>query len=131
MSRNRSYEDHAGNEWVVDVPEEERLIIPTVVLTSHFTASAAEDFLVMADNQPHITTIGHRSYGSTGQPLEIALVGGIGARICTKDDRFPDGRVFVGIGVIPDIELPEPTLAELQAVADPILDRALEWLRQQ
>jgi hypothetical protein len=127
-ARDRLYYDSSDNEWTVEVPREERVIVPTVVLMGNFTASAAEDFLIMVDGQEHITTLGRRSYGSTGQPLEVNLVGGIGARICTKDDTYPDGRVFVGVGVVPDVEVPSPSLADLQADRDPDLERALELL---
>jgi hypothetical protein len=127
-ARDRLYLDLDDNEWQVEVPREERVIVPTVVLMDNFTASAAEDFLIMVDGQEHITTLGRRSYGSTGQPLDVNLVGGISARICTKDDTYPDGRIFVGVGVVPDIEIPRPTLADLKAGCDEILEKALEFL---
>jgi hypothetical protein len=128
-ARDRLYLDLDDNEWSVEVPRDERVIVPTVVLMDNFTASAAEDFLIMVDGQEHITTLGRRSYGSTGQPLYVDLVGGIGARICTKEDTYSDGRVFVGVGVVPDVEVPSPTLADLKAGRDPDIERALEVLQ--
>ncbi len=118
-ARDGLYLDLGDNTWTVNVPPSERIVVPTVVLMGNSTASAAEDFLIMIDNQSHITTIGRRSYGSTGQPLMVELVGGIGAGICTKQDTYPDGRAFVGVGVIPDIEVPDENEA---------LERALELL---
>jgi C-terminal processing protease CtpA/Prc len=127
-AHDRLYLDFGTTKRAVEVPLGERIIVPTVVLMGNFTASAAEDFLIMVDGQENVTTIGHRSFGSTGQPLYVNLVGGIGARICTKDDTYPDGRAFVGVGVVPDIEVPQPSLADLKSGRDPDLEKALDYL---
>ena len=77
------------------------------MLTNHYTASAAEDFLIILSQlKGRATVIGQRTYGSTGQPMPLKLPG-LDARICTKRDTYPDGKDFVGIGVIPDIEVPQ------------------------
>lgn len=104
-----------------------RLVVPTVILIGHFTASAAEEFLVYADNQEHMTFIGQNTYGSTGQPYEFTLPGGGRARVCTKKNTFPDGREYVGYGVIPDI-IVEPTIDDLINQKDPALSKAIEFL---
>jgi carboxyl-terminal processing protease len=98
-----------------------------VVLTGPETASAAEDFVVAFHACGRGKVIGQRTCGSTGQPLMVELPGGGGARICTKRDTYPDGREFVGIGVIPDVEV-EPSRADIAAGRDPILSKALEVL---
>jgi C-terminal processing protease CtpA/Prc len=79
--------------------------------------------------------VGQRTNGSTGQPLLVELPGGVTARICTKWDSYPDGREFVGVGVIPDVEV-YPTQREIADGLwadgrDPVLDRGLEVLRTQ
>ncbi len=104
-----------------------RLVVPTVLLTGHNTASAAEDFLIYANGQKNIIRIGERSYGSTGQPYQFSLVGGINARICTKKDTYYDGTEFVGYGVKPDIEV-IPTVQDYLDKKDPALDKALQYL---
>ncbi|MFN8353101.1 MAG: S41 family peptidase [Spirosomataceae bacterium] len=101
--------------------------MPTVVLIGHNTASAAEDFLISADNQKHVTKIGERTFGSTGQPYLFAMPGGGNARVCTKKDTYPDGREFVGVGIKPDIEI-IPTLQDYMANRDVVLDKALNYL---
>lgn len=141
-------EDTVGNEWarkallsyqdnyfydtdyqpyMISLPEEERISIPTVILIGHGTASAAEDFLILADKQWHMTKIGQPSYGSTGQPYLFELPGGGMARVCTKKDTYPDGREFVGYGVMPDIVV-EPTLKDYLENKDGALQKALEYL---
>ncbi len=102
---------------------------PVVVLTGPETASAAEDFVVAFHACGRGKVIGRRTCGSTGQPLMVQLPGGGGARICTKRDTYPDGREFVGVGVIPDVEI-EPTRADIAAARDPILDKALAVLAE-
>lgn len=105
-----------------------RIVVPTVLLIGHNTASAAEDFLIAADNQRHMIRIGSNSFGSTGQPFVFELPGGGTARICTKKDTYPDGREFVGYGVRPDIEV-KPALSDYLQHKDPVLDKAREYLK--
>lgn len=106
-----------------------RVVIPTAILIGHGTASAAEDFLVLADNQNHMTKIGVETFGSTGQPLAFQLPGGGLGRICTKKDTYPDGREFVGIGIQPDIRV-ELSLADFMDGKDPVLEKAKEFLKE-
>ncbi|MER2996556.1 S41 family peptidase [Pontibacter populi] len=113
-----------------EVKQSEKVIVPTSILIGHQTASAAEDFLIYADNQGHMTRIGENSFGSTGQPFLFDLPGGGMARICTKKDTYPDGREFVGYGVKPDIEV-KMTLQDYTQKKDPVLDRALKHLKGQ
>jgi C-terminal processing protease CtpA/Prc len=109
--------------------EAKRIVVPTVLLMGHNTASAAEDFLIYADNQKHMTKMGENSFGSTGQPFSFELPGGGSARICTKKDTYPDGREFVGFGIKPDI-IVKRTLNDYLTKKDPVLDQAIEYLEQ-
>ncbi|MEJ8756327.1 S41 family peptidase [Pontibacter sp. H259] len=110
------------------VKDNQKVIVPTVILLGHKTASAAEDFLIYADNQKHMTKIGENSYGSTGQPFMFELPGSGNARICTKKDTYPDGREFVGYGIKPDIEV-KMTLQDYIQKKDPALERALKHVK--
>ena len=100
---------------------------PVVVLTGPGTVSAAEDFVVAFQTSGRGKVIGQKTNGSTGQPLRVQLPGGGSARICTKRDTYPDGRDFVGIGCIPDIEI-EPARRDVAAGRDPVLEEAVEVL---
>lgn len=124
-----------GPETVQPVEGRKPFLGPVVVLTGPGTFSAAEDFLIPLHYGHRATLVGQRTSGSTGQPLSLSLPGGGTAFICTKWDTYPDGREFVGIGVMPDVEV-YPTQAEIAAGLwstgkDPILDRGLEVLRAQ
>lgn len=109
---------------------QKRLIIPTAVLIGHNTASAAEDFLVYANKQPHFTKIGAPTFGSTGQPYYFLLPGGAQARVCTKQDTYPDGTEFVGFGIPPDIFV-EQTLSDYLKNIDTQLEKAINFLNQE
>jgi len=109
--------------------EAKKVVIPTVLLIGHNTASAAEDFLIYADNQKHMTKIGENSFGSTGQPYGFYLPGGGSARICTKKDTYPNGKEFVGYGIKPDIEI-KPSLTDYLNKKDPVLEKAIEYLKK-
>jgi len=106
-----------------------RVVVPTVILIGHSTASAAEDFLIYVDNQEHMTIIGEPTFGSTGQPMIFDLPGGGSARVCTKKDTYPDGREFVGYGIQPDIKVQE-TLKNFIDNVDPTMNKAIEYLKK-
>lgn len=129
-ARDKLYYDLGKNELTVTPAKSERIVVPTVILTGNFTASAAEDFLIYADNQRHMTRIGEKTYGSTGQPLQVSLIKGFGAGICTKEDTYADGREFVGVGIIPHIEI-KPTLNDYLSKTDPALNKAIEHVKAQ
>lgn len=101
---------------------------PLAILTSTSTGSAAEDFLIAAETSKIGYTIGDYSNGSTGQPTPVQLPGGGSARICSKRDTYPDGRVFVGPGVRP-AQLVVPTFDDVVAGRDPVLAAALKYLK--
>ncbi|OIN59549.1 hypothetical protein BLX24_11060 [Arsenicibacter rosenii] len=132
----RSYQTVTGTSWYIADPNEftndltePRLTMPVVILAGNNTASAAEDFLIIARQlkDRKIPVIGQPSFGSTGQPLMFPMPGGGSARICTKRDTYADGTDFVGIGVKPDIEV-NPTLTDLMAGRDAALDKAVQWV---
>lgn len=126
-ARNQNYYEFPKNEFKIDknIP---RFVKPTVVLISNNTASASEDFLVSADNQKHFVKIGEPTFGSTGQPVIFELPNGGEARVCTKKDTYPDGREFVGIGILPDIEVKQ-TISDYLNEKDVVLEKALEYLK--
>ncbi|MCW3118254.1 MAG: Peptidase family S41-like protein [Chitinophagaceae bacterium] len=101
---------------------------PVAILTGSNTESAAEDFLIAADNQKHITTIGEPTNGSSGMPYRFDLPGGGSARVCVKKDRYPDGREFVGYGIQPAIRV-SPTVKDYLENKDAVLDAALQYLK--
>ena len=129
LSFNDKFMHNFDYEAVTLELEAKRIVVPTVLLMGHNTASAAEDFLIYADNQKHMTKIGENSFGSTGQPFVFDIPGGGSARICTKKDTYPDGREFVGYGIKPDI-IVKRTLNDYLTKKDPVVEKAVEHLKQ-
>mgnify|MGYP001791424114 CR=1 FL=1 len=124
------YYEFPYNPFKITISKKDRIVIPTVILVGNNTASAAEDFLISADNQKHMTKIGQASYGSTGQPIIFDLPGGGVARVCTKQDTYPDGKEFVGVGIQPDINT-LVTLNDFKKNTDSTLEIAIKYLNIQ
>ncbi|MCL1932861.1 MAG: S41 family peptidase, partial [Candidatus Azobacteroides sp.] len=110
-----------------DFCAEQHYLKPVVLLTSPVTFSAAEDFCAMFDYKKRGLKIGQATGGSTGQPLMETLPGGGSFRVCTKEDTYPDGKKFVGVGIIPDIPV-SPTVQSIRNGDDIVLDKAIEVL---
>jgi len=103
---------------------------PVAVLIGPGTVSAAEDFLIPLRTGHRATLIGQKTAGTTGQPLMVDLPGGGRARICAKRDSYPDGTEFVGVGVIPDIEV-RLTREDIALGRDAVLEAAIKTLQKQ
>lgn len=105
------------------------LSVPVAVVINGGTYSSSEDFTVAFVSMQRGKLVGETTGGSTGNPVVFKLPGGGMAFICTKDDGFPDGRVLEGVGIAPDIEV-KPTIADIRAGRDPVLERATSLLKQ-
>jgi C-terminal processing protease CtpA/Prc len=119
---------YQGAPEVIEPRQEGSFTGPIVILTGPATFSAAEDFVVPLHASVRATVVGERTGGSTGQPLFIDLPGRGRARICTKRDMYPDGREFVGVGVVPDAEV-HPTPADIAAGRDVVLEEGIKVLK--
>jgi C-terminal processing protease CtpA/Prc len=102
---------------------------PIVVLIGPRTFSAAEDFTVAFDYMQRGKLVGLPTGGSTGQPVPFGLPGGGSARVCGKHDSYPDGKEFVGIGIIPNITV-KKTIKDLLSGTDAAKEKALELLNK-
>ncbi len=100
---------------------------PLVVLTGPITGSASEDFLVPLDYAGRALLVGETTAGSTGNPVMVTLPGGAILRVCSKHDTYPDGAVFVGRGIEPDVMV-HPSVAGIRAGRDEVLEKAVEVL---
>jgi len=77
--------------WGSLSPASETLALPTVILTSSETGSAAEDFVMAFEaGQSGATRIGQSTGGSSGQPLIQGLPGGGQFAICTIRMPWPE-----------------------------------------
>lgn len=103
--------------------DDRRFSGPVALLVGPRTFSAAEDFAAAFAYSGRGVVVGEATGGSTGQPLVFRLPGGGAARVCSKRDTYPDGTLFVGRGIVPDVEV-SPTVADVRAGFDRALERA-------
>ncbi len=80
---------------------------PVALLVNATTFSSAENFCVTFRGLKRGKIIGTPTGGSTGNPIQIDLGYGIGCGICTRNEWDVDGNEFIGIGILPDIEVKE------------------------
>jgi C-terminal processing protease CtpA/Prc len=59
----------------------------------------------------------------------FSLPGGGTARVCTKEDTGPDGSRFVGIGILPDINV-QLSVADVRNNVDRALKIAISELKK-
>ncbi|QKJ32513.1 hypothetical protein HQ865_23040 [Mucilaginibacter mali] len=118
-----------GNGVAIEYPNKKHYYNkPVTLLINAATFSAAEDFAVAFDAMKRGSIIGQPSGGSTGQPLRLTLPGGGTARYCARRETYPDGKEFVGVGVIPQIVV-EKNINDVYNGTDSVLKKALEVLK--
>ena len=123
-SWNRPTEWYIGDSWEAR-PAKKKTIYkkPIALLIDESTFSAAEDFCVGFRSINRGTIIGTASGGSTGNPMGFALPGGGWVLFCSKKDTYPDGTEFVGVGILPDIEVRE-TVSSFLSKAETGIDNS-------
>ena len=107
----------------------EHFLGPLVVLVSVSTASATEDFVAALHGNKRASVVGGKTCGSTGNPFNVELPGGGSVRICIGKSFYPDGRPFVGVGIIPDVQV-YPAQKDIADGNDVVLDKGLEVLKE-
>jgi len=98
------------------------------VLMGQANMSSCEAFLLMMKQVPNCKLIGEKSYGSSGNPKPVDLGNGVTVYLPSWKAMRPDGSCFEGQGIEPDIAV-STTRVQLSKI-DPVLDKALEWLRK-
>jgi carboxyl-terminal processing protease len=101
---------------------------PLAVLVGPDSASGAEAVAALIDESGRGTTVGERTAGALTGASEYPLPDGGELSVAEFDIRTPDGRRLEGVGLQPQIAI-KPSLADLRAGRDPVLDRALAALR--
>jgi C-terminal processing protease CtpA/Prc len=123
-SWNRPRGWHIGEPWIgQSIKNKSFYNKPVAVLIDESTFSAAEDFCVGFRNMKRGNIIGTPSGGSTGNPIGFTLPRGGFVLLCTKKDTYPDGTEFVGVGILPDIEVRE-TVSSFLSKAETGIDNS-------
>ncbi len=100
---------------------------PVAVLMGPLNMSSCEAFLLMMKQAPQAVLVGDRSYGSSGNPQQHALVPGLVVHLPSWQALRPDGTCFEGEGIEPHI--PVSAKPEDFVEGDPVLAEALVRLR--
>ena len=109
-------------------PVDEAIKGPMAVLMDGGCGSACEDFVIRFQSGKRGPLLGEASFGSTGQPYFVNFPQWkMSMRFSTKREYLPDGSTFEGVGVTPDIAVPQ-RIADLTAKGDPWLERAIDLL---
>jgi hypothetical protein len=102
---------------------------PVIVLTNAGCFSATDVFLGAFKGRPNVTLMGTPSAGSSGRARTLRLANsGITVRLSSIASFQPDGKLYDGRGVEPDVEAwPEPT--DVIGRTDTVLDAAVKRLQ--
>jgi carboxyl-terminal processing protease len=76
---------------------------PVVVLTSKLSVSAAETFTLAMRALPHVTVVGETTSGGLSNMMLRNLPNGFGFSLPFERVFAPDGTVYEGIGLAPDV----------------------------
>ncbi len=102
--------------------------IPTVVLTSPYTGSAAEIFTLAMRELPQVTTMGETTSGSLSDVMTITLPNSWELGLSHQRYLSISGDSFEHIGIPPDVTIPVDVTAA-QSGQDTILDAAISLLQ--
>lgn len=100
---------------------------PVILLTSQFTGSGAEVFTMAMREIPTVQIIGENTSGGLSDILETTLPNGWRFGLSNQEYLTPDGSLFEGIGLPPDVNV-DMSADALQRGEDPVLADALERL---
>lgn len=103
---------------------------PIIILTSDFTASAAEVFLLVMKDLPYVTIVGDTTEGIFSDIFDFELPNGWEASL--SNQKFYDKAMnnYEGIGIVPDFQIIN-TSKDLETNIDPVIVKAMELLKKQ
>ncbi len=99
---------------------------PIVILTSDFTASAAEIFVLVMKELEYVRTIGGGTNGATSHMKSIKLSNGWKVTLSNQIAYSADMVNYEGVGIEPDIIIKN----DIEVGTDMVLSRAIEELKK-
>jgi len=103
---------------------------PIVILTSDFTASACEVFLLVMMDLPNVTIIGDATEGIFSDMYPFKLPNKWIATLSHQQYFSQSKENFEGKGISPDIQMVN-SHADLKTKSDPVINAAIEFLREE
>ncbi|MBK8565847.1 MAG: S41 family peptidase [Saprospiraceae bacterium] len=101
---------------------------PIVVLTDRYTVSACERAVMALRQMDGVTIIGDTTNGSVSTTVARQLPNGWGYRVATQDVEAPDGNIYEGKGIPPDVFI-QNSITDIAAGKDKVLEQAIMLLQ--
>jgi carboxyl-terminal processing protease len=101
--------------------------IPMVLLVNEGSASASEILSGALKDYKRATIIGTTTYGKGSVQTPHQLSDGSQLRVTIAHFFSPQDHEIDGVGITPDIQVPDPTDAQTLQGQDPQLDRAVQF----
>lgn len=114
--------------WYVSPSTPKPYTKPVIVLTSNFTQSTGETFLLAMNELEHVTLVGDTTAGSFSDNPTMEMPNGWMFSFSVGDFRAANGRSYEGIGVIPDVAIVN-TKEDLLSFKDRTIEKAMELLK--
>lgn len=118
----------ATEDFEIHPRDGRRHLGPLIVLTDAITHSSSEDLVIELLENSRATVVGEPTAGGAGNTIRSTLPGGGVLEVSTFRASFPDGREYVGKGIVPDHEISR-SRQDIADGSDPVLDHAIELLR--
>ena len=115
------------SEWYVEPRSSGPYTKPVVVLTSRFTQSAGETFLLALRQFEHVKTLGDTTAGSFSDNPNFEMYNGWMFSVSVGDYRAPGGVSYEGIGLAPQQFL-KNSKEDLLNNQDIVLEKAMNLL---
>jgi len=100
------------------------------ILINEITQSHAEFSAMAYRMAPNAKLFGSPTAGADGNVSYIDLPGDIKTVISGIGIYYPDGRETQRVGILPDVEV-KPTIKGIKEGRDEILEKAIEWIKEE
>ncbi len=100
---------------------------PVVLLIGRSTYSAAEDFVCRMKVMPHVTLVGDRTGGGSGNPMRRFLPNGMTFNVPRWIQYDANKEPYERKGIPPSVAIPL-TEEDRNALRDGVLLKAIEWI---
>jgi len=107
-----------------------QFIKPIVILSSDFTASAAEVFILVMNELPNVTIIGDNTEGIFSDMYEFKLPNKWMATLSNQQYFSQDKENFEGKGITPDIRIVNSE-SDIENRIDPVIQKAINHLKEE
>ncbi|MEL7427248.1 MAG: S41 family peptidase [Bacteroidota bacterium] len=127
-TRIEGTDQYTGQEYYeIMARGRDRFTGPIVILTSDFTASAAEVFVLLMKDLPRVSQVGDTTEGIFSDMFEFRLPNRWEVSLSHQQFFSRDGINYEGLGLTPDVMVIN-TPADLKSGVDPVIIAALARL---